>query len=83
MPETKVEDSAVAGKTFVITGTLRNMTRQEAEEKIRAAGGKVSGSVSKRTDYVVVGDDPGTKATRAQQLGVTCIDLEQFVSLLA
>jgi DNA ligase (NAD+) len=81
MPEIKAEDSAIAGKTFVITGTLRNMTRQEAEEKIRAAGGRVAGSVSKRTDYVVVGDDPGTKATRAQQLGVTCINLEQFASL--
>ncbi|MBV9278179.1 MAG: NAD-dependent DNA ligase LigA, partial [Candidatus Eremiobacteraeota bacterium] len=65
---------ALAGKTFVLTGTLSGMTREEASELIAEAGGKVSGSVSKKTDYVVVGDDPGSKYTKAQQLGIKILD---------
>ncbi|TAM77963.1 NAD-dependent DNA ligase LigA [bacterium] len=75
--------SAVAGKTFVLTGTLPNLTREEATAKIVAAGGKVSGSVSKKTDYVVAGEEPGTKLTKAQELGVAVIDEAELRKLLA
>jgi DNA ligase (NAD+) len=65
---------ALAGKTFVLTGTLPSLTRDQAKELIEAAGGKVSGSVSKKTDYVVAGTDPGSKLDKAQALGVTVLD---------
>jgi len=65
---------ALLGKTFVLTGTLEGLTREEATEMIENAGGKVTGSVSKKTDYVVVGDDPGSKYTKAQQLGIPILD---------
>jgi DNA ligase (NAD+) len=64
----------LAGKTLVLTGTLPNLSREEATELIAVAGGKVTGSVSKKTDYLVVGDDPGSKLTKAQQLGITVLD---------
>jgi DNA ligase (NAD+) len=64
----------LAGKTLVLTGTLPNLTRDEAAELIVAAGGKVSGSVSKKTDYVVAGDDAGSKLAKAEQLGITILD---------
>ena len=64
----------LAGKTLVLTGTLPKLTREEAAALIVEAGGKVSGSVSKKTDYVVAGDSPGTKLTKAQDLGVAIID---------
>lgn len=70
-PETEIKtDSPIAGKTFVLTGTLPTLTRTEAKQKIEAAGGKVSGSVSKKTDYVVAGEEAGGKLTKAQELGV-------------
>ena len=68
------QTGALAGKTLVLTGTLSGMTREEAAELIAQAGGKVSGSVSKKTDYVVVGDEPGSKYSKAQQLGVAILD---------
>lgn len=64
----------LAGKTIVLTGTLQSLTREQAKELIEAAGGKVSGSVSKNTDYVVAGADPGGKFDKAQALGVAIVD---------
>jgi len=74
--------SAIAGKTFVLTGTLPTLTREAAKELIEARGGKVAGSVSKKTDYVVVGTEAGSKLMKAQELGVTMLDEEKFRELL-
>jgi DNA ligase (NAD+) len=71
------------GKTVVVTGTLEGFTRQEAEEAVRAAGGKVAGSVSRKTDYVVVGENAGSKLAKAQELGVPILDEAAFRALLA
>ncbi|NNF97350.1 MAG: NAD-dependent DNA ligase LigA [Halobacteria archaeon] len=76
-PEVKVKSVAelpLQGKTFVLTGTLSNMTRDEAKAELQALGGKVTGSVSKKTDYVVVGENPGSKADMAEKLGVEILD---------
>ncbi len=73
---------ALAGKTFVLTGTLPTLKRTEATKRIKAAGGKVSGSVSKKTDYVVAGDDPGSKREKAQTLGVTILDEGALIEML-
>jgi DNA ligase (NAD+) len=70
------------GKTFVLTGTLPTMKREEAEGKILAAGGKVSGSVSKKTSYVLAGADAGSKLEKAQSLGVPVIDEAELLRLL-
>jgi DNA ligase (NAD+) len=72
----------LSGKTFVLTGTLPTLKREEAKEMIEAAGGKVSGSVSKKTDYVVAGEEAGSKLTKAQELGVAVIDEEGLLQLL-
>jgi DNA ligase (NAD+) len=71
------------GKSFVITGTLDSMSRDDAADRITAAGGKVSGSVSKKTSYVVVGAEPGSKFQKAQELGVTILDEAGFLDLLS
>jgi NAD-dependent DNA ligase len=71
----------LAGKTFVLTGTLPNLTREQATAKIEAAGGKVSGSVSKKTNYVVAGAEAGSKLDKAQKLGVKVIDEAELVRL--
>jgi DNA ligase (NAD+) len=71
------------GLTIVVTGSLTGFTRDEAKEAILARGGKASGSVSKKTDYVVVGDNAGTKADKAEQLGVPILDEDGFARLLA
>ena len=73
----------MSGKTFVLTGTLLNMTRDEARNKLLGLGAKVSNSVSKNTDYVVVGDSPGSKAEKAEKLGVAILDEKAFESLLS
>jgi len=72
----------LAGKKFVLTGTLEHFTREAATEKILALGGTVSSSVSKNTDYVVVGKEPGSKLERARALGVKTVDEEEFLRLL-
>lgn len=72
----------LAGKTLVLTGTLPTLTRDEASELIVAAGGKVSGSVSKKTDYVVAGEEAGSKLTKAEQLGITVLDEDALRNLL-
>ncbi|MGH9804490.1 MAG: NAD-dependent DNA ligase LigA [Candidatus Acidiferrales bacterium] len=78
----KPKDSRLAGKTFVLTGTLNRWSREEAGELIASRGGKVTGSVSKKTDYVVVGTDPGSKLTKARALGVTTLDESGFARLV-
>ncbi len=70
------------GKTFVLTGSLKNITRSEAERKIRLLGGEISNSVSKRTNYVVLGEKPGLKLEKAEKLGVKIIGEKEFLSLL-
>ena len=70
-----------AGKTFVLTGTLPTMTREEATAKIEAAGGKVSGSVSKKTDFVLAGAEAGSKLTKAQELGVKILSEAEFLEM--
>jgi DNA ligase (NAD+) len=72
----------LAGKTFVLTGTLPSMTREEATEKIEALGGHVTGSVSKKTDYVLAGSEPGSKFDKAKEIGVKIIDEAQFRKML-
>ena len=73
---------AVAGKTFVLTGTLPTLSREQAKDILEKAGAKVAGSVSAKTDYVVVGADAGSKLEKAQQLGVAVIDEAQLLQLL-
>ena len=77
------DQDPLAGKTFVLTGTLGSMTREAAAEALTARGAKVSGSVSKKTHYVVAGADAGSKLTKAQALGVPVIDETQLLELLA
>jgi DNA ligase (NAD+) len=72
----------LAGKVFVLTGTLPNLTREDAKGRIEAAGGKVTGSVSKKTDYVVAGEDPGSKLDKANSLGVPVIGEPELLALL-
>ena len=81
-PQQIPTDGPLFGKTFVLTGTLSSMTRDEAKQEIQARGGKITGSVSKKTDFVVFGDRPGSKLTKAQDLKVEALDEEQFERLL-
>jgi DNA ligase (NAD+) len=74
----KAAQLPLAGKTFVLTGTLPSITREEATKKIEALGGHVTGSVSKKTDYVLAGADPGSKIDKAKALGVRIIDETEF-----
>jgi len=80
-PKTKISKT-LEGKTFVFTGGLKRFTREEAKEKVRQLGGEVSESVSKKTDFVVVGENPGSKLQKAKKLGVKTISEEEFLELL-
>jgi DNA ligase (NAD+) len=81
--ERLASSSLVSGKLFVLTGTLANLKRDEVKSKIEAMGGRVSGSVSKNTDFIVLGADPGTKLNEARQLGIEELDEDNFLALLA
>ena len=78
----KEKGTKLAGKTFVLTGTLKRHTRDDAKKLIEDAGGRVSGSVSKKTDYVVAGDEAGSKLDKARELGVAVIDEDELEKLL-
>jgi DNA ligase (NAD+) len=80
--EKRQRSAQLEGKTFVLTGTLPAMSREEAKEKIEAAGGRVSGSVSKKTSFIVAGEDAGSKLDKAKELGVSVIDEAGLVKLL-
>ena len=77
----KERGTKLAGKTFVLTGTLARYSRDEAKKLIEDAGGRVSGSVSKKTDYVVAGDDAGSKLEKAKELGVPVITEDEMLRL--
>jgi DNA ligase (NAD+) len=80
--QTAAIDDSFAGLTFVLTGTLPQRSREEAAAEIVARGGKVTGSVSKKTSYVVAGESPGSKLAKAEELGVTVLDEDAFDALL-
>jgi DNA ligase (NAD+) len=82
-PTQKSATQSLTGKTFVLTGSLEKFTRDEAKSAIQTLGGKVSSSVSKKTDFVVVGSEPGSKAAEAQRLGVTILAEVAFFKLVA
>ncbi|MGH9524569.1 MAG: BRCT domain-containing protein, partial [Terriglobales bacterium] len=79
----KQKGTKLAGKTFVLTGTLPNYSRDQMKKLIEDAGGKVSGSVSKKTDYVVAGAEAGSKLDKARELGVAVLDEDGMTKLLA
>ena len=75
-------DERFAGKTFVLTGTLEKYSRDEAKKIIESYGGKASGSVSKKTDYVLAGEEAGSKLTKAQNLGIPIITEQDFKEMI-
>jgi DNA ligase (NAD+) len=81
--QTEVGDQPLKDKTFVLTGSLINMTRDEASEAIKKAGGKVASSVSNKTDYVVVGESPGSKLDKARKLDITILNEDDFTHLIS
>jgi len=81
-PPTRGDANSLVGQTFVVTGTLASMTREEAQEALIALGAKVSKSVSKKTSYVVAGAEPGSKLQKAEELGITVLDEKGFLELL-
>jgi DNA ligase (NAD+) len=81
-PAAAADESALSGKTFVLTGTLTTLTREAAAQAIVQQGGKVSGSVSKKTHYVVAGSDAGSKLKKARELGVVVLDEQEFLKML-
>lgn len=80
--EQVIEESSFNGKTVVVTGTLQNYSRGEIKAKLESLGAKVSGSVSKKTDYVIAGEEAGSKLTKAQDLGVTVLSEEEFENMI-
>jgi DNA ligase (NAD+) len=81
--EAAAEEGPLAGKTVVVTGSLEGFSREEAEDAVRAAGGKPAGSVSKKTDYLVAGPGAGSKLAKATELGIPVLDEDGFRRLLA
>jgi len=81
-PKKTTGSERLSGKIIVVTGTLENFDRQQAEEAIRQAGAKTSSSVSKKTDFVLAGKNPGSKLTKAQELGIEIIDENQFIKII-
>jgi DNA ligase (NAD+) len=81
-PEPEKQTGKLEGKTIVLTGTLENFTRQQAKEAIQNAGGKTSSSVSKNTDFVLAGNNPGSKLDKAKKLAVKVINEQEFTSLI-
>ena len=77
----EVKDDRFAGLTFVLTGTLPTLKRDEAKKIIESFGGKASGSVSKKTDYVLAGEESGSKLVKAQELGIKIISEEEFIKM--
>ena len=75
-------EGPLAGKTLVLTGTLPTLTREQATERVLAAGGRVTSSVSRKTDFVVAGESPGSKLEKAQRLGVEVLDEDGLAALL-
>ena len=82
MAETEAASNALEGMTIVVTGTLPSMGRKDAEELILKNGGKTSGSVSKKTSYLLAGEAAGAKLTKAQSLGVPIISEEEFLEMI-
>ena len=80
--EEESDDKRFEGKTFVLTGTLENFTRDEASEIIERFGGKTSGTVSKKTSYVLAGEEAGSKLTKAREIGVTVITENEFQEMI-
>jgi DNA ligase (NAD+) len=77
------QEGPLSGKTFVLTGTLPGLARDQAKARIEAAGGKVTSSVSKKTSYLLAGDEPGSKLRKAQELEIEVLDAEGFEKLLS
>ena len=77
-----LSDARFSGKTFVLTGALEKFTRDEASEKIELLGGKVSGSVSKKTSYVIVGENAGSKERKARELGIPILSEDDFLEMI-
>ena len=80
--EGRVRPGRLQGKTFVLTGSLETMTREEAKEKIRLLGGEISESISKKTDFLVAGKEPGTKYEKAKKLGIKRLKEQEFLKLI-
>jgi DNA ligase (NAD+) len=81
--ETRGAQQPFSGKSFVLTGTLEDINRDEAKLKIESFGGRVMSSVSKKTDYVIAGTEPGSKLKKAEKLGITILEEDEFTSLLS
>ncbi len=81
-PNSGIKKSSISGKTFVLTGTLNSLTRDDAKVKIKELGGKILGSVSAKLDYLIVGQDPGSKYEKAKNLGVEIIDENKFLKMI-
>ena len=78
----KKTGTVLKGKAIVFTGELKTMTREQAQQRVRAQGGHASGTVSKKTDYVVAGENPGSKHKKAKKLGVPIITEKEFMKLI-